>query len=395
MPPVSQAGAEGGSPPHWAVQPGSLVWAWELQKGRDMAQHISHGADVEQLDDIAVGLRRQSEKIADVGGRGASLLEKLRALWDGPDFEKFSNDWRAAHRVIDDAESSMRTFSRKLVNESEHQRHSSGAPTGDIHGSSASGPRLGGHGQTPTGGTPSFERVDQGEFRGPGEGRLEGGPAFERLAPDAGFAQVQPATPTILLGPLLGGGEGLTLQVPGLPPIQIPLPNFPFVADNMMLMMPQISGAEIIDQQDLAQPAFERLDATGEAFTRADIVSDAGSTGAGEAFERSDLSASIDTSTGDPAFARDSAGSEPAGSEFAAAADPASASESPADPPSPPPAQVPTGDGAQMTTAPESAGQRSVAFDPLIASLSGNYAADGSQMGDWLGLGDLDLTPWN
>lgn len=342
-----------------------------------MAQHISHGADVEQLDDIAVGLRRQSEKIADVGGRGASLLEKLRALWDGPDFEKFSNDWRAAHRVIDDAESSMRTFSRKLVNESEHQRHSSGAPTGDIHGSSASGPRLGGHGQTPTGGTPSFERVDQGEFRGPGEGRLEGGPAFERLAPDAGFAQVQPATPTILLGPLLGGGEGLTLQVPGLPPIQIPLPNFPFVADNMMLMMPQIPGAEIIDQQDLAQPAFERLDATGEAF------------------ERSDLSASIDTSTGDPAFARDSAGSEPAGSEFAAAADPASASESPADPPSPPPAQVPTGDGAQMTTAPESAGQRSVAFDPLIASLSGNYAADGSQMGDWLGLGDLDLTPWN
>lgn len=359
-----------------------------------MAQHISHGADVEQLDDIAVGLRRQSEKIADVGGRGASLLEKLRALWDGPDFEKFSNDWRAAHRVIDDAESSMRTFSRKLVNESEHQRHSSSAPTGDIHGTSVSGPRLGGHGQAPTGGGPSFERVDHGEFRGSGEGRLEGGPAFERRAPDAGFAQVQPATPTILLGPLLGGGEGLTLQVPGWPPIQVPLPNFPFVADNLMLMMPQIPGAEIIDQQDLAQPAFERLDASGEAFTRADMVSDAGSTGTGEAFERSDVSASTetstDTSTGDPAFTRESAGSE-----SAATAEPTSASESPADPPSPPPAQVPTGDGALMTTAAESAGQRSVAFDPLIASLSGNDAADGSQMGDWLGLGDLDLTPWN
>ena len=82
-------------------------------------RHISHGADVERLDDIAVALRRQGDKVTDAGDRGANLVERLRALWDGPDFERFAKDWRAAHRQLDDAESAMRTFSRKLVAEGE------------------------------------------------------------------------------------------------------------------------------------------------------------------------------------------------------------------------------------------------------------------------------------
>lgn len=95
-----------------------------------MATHISHGADVERLDDVAVGLRRQSTRIADVGERGSLLLEKLRALWEGPDFEKFADEWRAAHRRITEAESALRAFSRHLVEESDAQRQSSSRPAG-------------------------------------------------------------------------------------------------------------------------------------------------------------------------------------------------------------------------------------------------------------------------
>lgn len=95
-----------------------------------MATHISHGADVERLDDIAVGLRRQGTRIAEVGDRGAVLLEKLRALWEGPDFEKFAEEWRVAHRRIDEAESALRAASRHLAAESDAQRQSSSRPAG-------------------------------------------------------------------------------------------------------------------------------------------------------------------------------------------------------------------------------------------------------------------------
>ncbi len=69
-----------------------------------MAQHLSHGADVERLDDIAVALRRQSDAVAEIGARGATLLERLRVLWQGPDFERFAGEWRAARRTIEGAE---------------------------------------------------------------------------------------------------------------------------------------------------------------------------------------------------------------------------------------------------------------------------------------------------
>ena len=121
-------------------------------------RHISHGADVERLDDIAVALRRQGDKVTDAGDRGANLVERLRALWDGPDFERFAKDWRAAHRQLDDAESAMRTFSRKLVAEAEAQRN-----TSSIGGSALSGGSAG----------PAFQRSDRG-------GSNSDGPAFER-----------------------------------------------------------------------------------------------------------------------------------------------------------------------------------------------------------------------
>lgn len=121
-------------------------------------RHISHGADVERLDDIAVALRRQGDKVTDAGDRGANLVERLRALWDGPDFERFAKDWRAAHRQLDDAESAMRTFSRKLVAEAEAQRTKS-----SIGGSALSGGSAG----------PAFQRSDRG-------GSNSEGPAFER-----------------------------------------------------------------------------------------------------------------------------------------------------------------------------------------------------------------------
>ena len=104
-------------------------------------RHISHGADVEQLDDTAVALRRQGESIAAVGDRGAVLLQRLRALWEGPDFEKFAKDWRIAHRSLDSAEGALRQQSRRLADEAETQRRASGIFTGggSGHGRGSSG----------------------------------------------------------------------------------------------------------------------------------------------------------------------------------------------------------------------------------------------------------------
>ena len=124
-----------------------------------MASHISHGADAEQLDDIAVGLRRQSQRIAEVGERGASLVERLRAQWDGPDFEQFAHGWRTAHRVLGETETSMRAFSRQLVDESEAQRHTSGGPSGPGHGAGSIRATSGEEGHEP--GRPAFERIDR------------------------------------------------------------------------------------------------------------------------------------------------------------------------------------------------------------------------------------------
>lgn len=108
-------------------------------------RHISHGADVEQLDDIAVALRRRAEEVAAAGDRGSALLERLRALWDGPDFERFAKEWRAAHRRIDDAEAALRGYSRALVAEAESQRSTSGRPgAGGAGGGGAASGRGGG-----------------------------------------------------------------------------------------------------------------------------------------------------------------------------------------------------------------------------------------------------------
>lgn len=219
-----------------------------------MSQHISHGADVEQLDDIAVGLRRQGDRIADVGGRGASLLEKLRAVWDGPDFEKFASQWRSAHRVIDDAESAMRTYSRKLVDEAEQQRHSSGVP-GDA-------------------------------TQGYGDGR----PPLRQQAPEH---------------PSLDGSAT-------------------FIAGSLSVP-PRLPGAQPVDRRDPSAARFER-------------------------FER------------------------PAVSAWA-------------------PTQTPTGAGAYVTTAPDSLGQPSVAFDPVTAGFIGRFPQDALPADQWLWPQDPDLLP--
>lgn len=211
-----------------------------------MAQHISHGADVEQLDDIAVGLRRQGDRVADVGGRGAVLLEKLRSVWDGPDFERFAGQWRSAHRVIDDAESSLRTYSRKLVDEAEQQRHSS----------AVSRDAADGHG-----------------------GRR---PPLPQRAPEP------QSTETTL----------------------------PFAGDSLGVP-PHLPGAQAVDRYDASPSVFERFERPGVGGWT--------------------------------------------------------------------PAQTPTGDGAYLTTAPDSAGQRSVAFDPVTAGFGGRHPQEDLSAPRWLG----------
>ncbi|WP_068262331.1 WXG100 family type VII secretion target [Janibacter limosus] len=292
-----------------------------------MAKHFSHGADVEQLDDIAVGLRRQSERIADAGGRGAVMLEKLRAVWEGPDFENFAGSWRTAHRDLDDAEAAVRTYSRKLLEESESQRHASGMPSG------------GGGGHGGGGGGPAFERVipaDNGALFLDEPIPFEvGGPfGYLDIAERAGAAApFVTGGPAVLLGQVPSGGEELVYQLPGGPEAHVPVADLPFVGE-LTPVLPGLPGGE-----DL--PLLEGGVATEPAYPW----------------------------TGGQIPSGDGGGSDA-------------------------PDQVPTTEGAHLTTGADSAGQRSVAFDPMIAALSGGFAADGSQMAGWLGEGP-DLLPWN
>lgn len=198
-----------------------------------MSGKVTHGADVERLDDIAVGLRRQGTRVADVGGRGAAQLETLRALWHGPDFEKFANQWRTAHRCIDEAEAAMRTFSRKLVAEADQQRQSS-HPT--------SGPDLAGGGATrPVG--ESAPRGGGAAPTGPG-GLVRGG----EVGASHGRPQVEPLR------------EGLTALTVDGPDGQLHLisPHGMLVTDGLLVTLPTLPGAEPADAGQA--PAFERMD---------------------------------------------------------------------------------------------------------------------------------------
>lgn len=306
-----------------------------------MARHISHGADVEQLDDIAVGLRRQGEKISDVGGRGAVLLEKLRVEWDGPDFEKFASRWRLAHRHIDEAEAALRTYSRKLLAEADAQRSSSGLSSSGA-GGRGDGGFGGGHGRGPGAGGLAFERVDRAEHGLAFErvDRAEHGVAFERVdreGPRAHFSHVP------------GRGDELVYQLPGGPEHRVPFAETPFIGE-LTPVLPSLPGGE-----DLPFPEAE-----GEATP----------------FDR------------DQQWAPGQAASQPSDASGVAGAAGGGGGSAEA------PTQVPTTEGAHLTTASDGAGERSVAFNPLFEVLSGGFGASGSQLGGWLG-GEPDLQPWN
>lgn len=142
---------------------------------------VTHGADVEQLDDIARGLRLQGERIGEVGGRGSALLERLRALWDGPDFEEFSRNWRAAHRGIDGAQDAIRTYGKRLMLESDAQRDASGSPQGAVWQGSPAASSSGEGSQSPATATSSEGNSGPG---GPGGNGASGG-AGGGSTPDA------------------------------------------------------------------------------------------------------------------------------------------------------------------------------------------------------------------
>ena len=333
-----------------------------------MSGKVTHGADVEELDDIAVGLRRQGSKIADVGGRGAAQLEKLRALWDGPDFEKFAKDWRAAHRVIDDAESALRTYSRKLAAESDQQRQSSrvtgspelaGTPRLEAGPAEQPPPVLrGGPAINPgPGGLEVEEKPRSGFTRGDSGAAFErggsGGQVFERADPGPALQRVDDggsADAWARVERLPDGRTGLVLDgADG--PMALASPHGLLVTDDLVVTLPDLPGMEEIGADGTGgQPAFERMDAGAET-----------STGPGETLEQAPV--------GDEAMEQTQAPATEA------------------------PTQVATGDGAHVTTAADSAGQRSVSFDPR-AVMSEPEWADASAVSGWLGLDGLDLTPW-
>ena len=365
-----------------------------------MSGKVTHGADVEALDEIAVGLRRQGTRIADVGGRGAVHLEKLRALWDGPDFEKFAKEWRVAHRAIDDAEHALQNYSRKLVAEADSQRSSSGVATVGLGGGSGPGLRAGrvehnmAFGEIKDGyelgrvdDDRAFERVDGGPAESP---RFRVDPLPDPMEPPRRW--VNP--PPFIADPPLLRVDPPDVQLPVEPPVRVePLPDGltgvvvdgtdgpnhlesphgMLVTDNLMAVLPDLPGGEELELGQSEPVAFERMDSTGGPDS-----------GSGEAFER------VDGAESSPPPAVTEA---PALQEAPVQESPTPPQESPAPAPAAP-TQIPSEDGAHITTADDAAGQRSVAFDPRGVVDQADWA-DASTLGGWLGIEELDLLPWN
>lgn len=333
-----------------------------------MVRHISHGADVEQLDDIAVGLRRQGEKLADVGGRGAVLLEKLRVEWDGPDFEKFATRWRLAHRHIDEAEASLRTYSRKLLAESDSQRNTSGLSSGGGRGGSGTGGGSGGGGHE-TGG----HGGDGNDSAGTDTGRNGG--------VGVGFAPAVPGPRTHLaVCPSPFGPEMVYQITPDAPQHRVAVCETPFLGE-LTPVIPSLPGGEDVTVPDPSQPGLQHPQPWVDGGEVAPFDRDQQWARGQAAPEHS---ASPATGAASPSGADTSSADGAASSTTGGAG--ASSAEAPT--------QVPTSEGGHLTTASDSAGQRSVAFNPLFEVLSGGFAANGSQMGGWLG-GEADLQPWN
>lgn len=323
-----------------------------------MASRVTHGADVELLDDAAIGLRRQGDRIGDVGGRGSALLEKLRAVWDGPDFEDFSREWRRAHRRIDDAEEAIRAYSKRLLVEADDQRLAAG---GSLAGAGGGAPDLGDDLTTTKGEwLPAGEQV-------PGEQvpvTSQSWVAEVREAPQLGAVLATPQLIADLVREAVHAGL--------VGPIQI---------DELLLVEPDLSRAEVIGTESESETglAFLRSDGTGPQHPGLPEQL----SGTPHFMVRPD-----DAAPGiDPASATSS---QAAGTPAA----PTPAVQTPAahaTPASTPFAPAPTGDGTYVSTDPGSPGQRSVAIDPTLAA----SAAFGgmSDVASWLGLDEVDLDP--
>lgn len=355
-----------------------------------MPQRVTHGADVDQLDEIAVSLRRQSERMHDVGGRGSALLEKLRALWDGPDFEEFSKEWRAAHRQIDDAEDSLRTYSRKLNHEADSQRGSSGGPSaGGAHGGGGA-LRHGGDGSglslQPTGGAgpASSAQGEGGVLRPTAEGTTAGpeGLAFQRVPVETGF---QPSD-ALWTQPGIGGGELLTEDLPTAEPYA---EGGALATGGLPTAEPYAEGDELAFAQ---VPPAEGSE--GAAFEQVEPVAgtDAGG-GEGAAFER------VEPGTGTDAGGAggESAAVEQVGS--AAASDTASG-DAPAAQMLPTDPGAPAGDAAGATEAQAApavdpgtgAGQSTQTSVVVPHDLVSGASSLGGDLGGWLGLDRFDVS---
>ena len=361
-----------------------------------MPQRVTHGADVDQLDEIAVSLRRQSERMHDVGGRGSALLEKLRALWDGPDFEEFSKEWRAAHRQIDDAEDSLRTYSRKLNHEADSQRGSSGGPSaGGAHGGGGA-LRHGGDGSglslQPTGGAgpASSAQGEGGVLRPTAEGTTASpeGVAFQRVPVETGF---QPSD-ALWTQPGIGGGELLTEALPTAEPH----------AEGGELAFAQVPTAEG-GEAGGEGAAFERAEPTagadaadageGAAFERVEPGAGADAAeagGEGAAFERVEPAAGADASSGeDAAFEQ----VDPAAAEGAGRDDAPAAQMLPTDPGSPAgeAADLADAQGAPPADQGTGAGESTQTSVVVPHDLVSGASSLGGDVGGWLGLDRFDI----
>lgn len=98
-------------------------------------QAVTHGADPERLDDIAVNLRQQGLAADDVAEKGAAMMLVLQETWRGVDVEHFATRWSAARQQVDAAAQRLHGASAQLSREAAEQRGAS-----EDAGSGAGGP---------------------------------------------------------------------------------------------------------------------------------------------------------------------------------------------------------------------------------------------------------------
>lgn len=143
------------------------------------------GANVDALAQSATTLRIFTRDLGEVHEAARRAVSRIREAWDGPDFDRFAEDWRRSEHRIEVAKRDVQAMATRIDHNIDLQRKNSGGAGGSFAhaaggggtggtGGSGGGGQGGGHGGGSTGGGYSGGGLGGG-VGGSGGGELSGG----------------------------------------------------------------------------------------------------------------------------------------------------------------------------------------------------------------------------